>query len=239
MKKMHKIALMGFTALITFSYVAEAANADGMPAPAPAPKPMISPLDKAVNDIQAKEPPVMTKTTVSQIETDEPIAAQAPVVPQSRIVEVQEKAPSFFGLSVGVFDPLREKERSLAINAEYQPAVKIAGVLQPLFGAMVTSGSAVMGYAGVGLPFNVTERVLVTPSIAVAAYHNGADYDLGQLINLRAGGEIAYVLKDKSRIGLGGYILTNMDSTSRSDRTGLISVNYTTPTTMFSGKSGK
>ena len=234
MKNIQKITVLTVAALIG---VAGTASADGMKA---APKPVISPLEKAVNDIQQMQPPALN-VPPSKIEADEPLPqpVAAQVAPESRTVEVQDANPSYFGLSVGVFDPLRESERSVALNAEYQPGVKIAGVLQPIFGAMVTTGSAVMGYAGVGVPFKVTEKIQIMPSVAAAVYHNGADYDLGQMLNLRAGGEIAYVLDNKSRIGLGGYVLTNLDSTEKRDRTGMILVSYTTPTSIFSGKSGR
>ncbi len=234
-KTAHKLALatVGIISLLHAGY----AVADGMDEPKKVvkAKPVISPLDKAVNDVELKEPPVAAPAA-TKIEADEPIVAQAPVAPQNRIAEVQKKNAAFLGLSIGAFDAFRENDRSVAVNAEYQSSVRIAGILQPIYGIGVTTDSGVYAYGGLGAPFHITNKILVTPSLAVAAYHNGAGYDLGQVLNARGAAEVAYVFDNQSRIGITGSVLTNLDSLQDRDMIGTVALTYTTPTALFAGK---
>ena len=47
--------------------------------------------------------------------------------------------------------------------------MQIAGVLQPLFGAFATTNGAMMGYGGLGVPFNITDHVFLMPSVAIGS----------------------------------------------------------------------
>jgi hypothetical protein len=220
------------------------AFADGMPYSKSANKvePAMTPLDKAVNEVENKEPPVAVTTpapaeVTQTIEQDEPAAmSEPPPVPESRIVEVQPNT-SFFGLSVGMYDAVSHDEKAAAFNLEWQPGTKIAGFLQPLFGAMVSTEGSMMGYGGVGVPFHIGKSIFMMPSVAVGAYKEGAGYDLGRTIAFRVGTELGYEFEDKSRIGLNVHAITNGESLHARDRVDVISLVYTTPTNVFSGGS--
>lgn len=223
------------TAFIATMTVSHVAFADGMPYK---PKKVQAevPLETAVDEVQNKEPPVAVTTTTTEqtIEQDEPVAAaEPPPVPESRIVEVQPNT-SFFGLSVGMYD-VTHGQQAVAFNLEYQPGTKIAGVLQPLFGAMATTDGTMMGYGGLGVPFHIGKSVYMMPSVAVGAYKEGAGYDLGQTLAFRVGTEIAYEFENKSRLGLNIHAITNGESLQRKDRTDVISLVYTTPMNAFAG----
>lgn len=235
-----------FTCAAVFALMAcaSAAYADGMPFKEPPPEPVLTPLDKALNEIENTEPPVDVTQSVEQTE---PPAAEppapvvvleepkpAPPVPAARVVEVQPDS-SFFGLSVGMYDPFTHGRNAASFNLEWQPGVKIAGVVQPLFGAIVTTKGSLMGYGGLGLPINIGPRVMFMPSVAVGAYEEGDGFDLGQALAFRVGGELAYVFDDKSRLGLNAHVITNGRSLGRSDRTEIIGLAYTTPLDAFGG----
>src|SRR5690606_3127655 len=93
-----------------------AAYADGMPFTEKAPQPILTPLDKALED--AEEEPQPAPVVVTQppppatIEADLPPPTEqveiAPV-PVSREVEVQPNS-SFFGMSVGLYDAFTHGE---------------------------------------------------------------------------------------------------------------------------------
>lgn len=224
---------------VTLSFGATAAHADGMPYK---PKKVQAevPLEKAIDEVQNKEPPVAVApaaATTSQIEQYEPAqAAEPPPVPESRIVEVQPNT-SFFGLSVGMYDAATHGQQAASINFEYQPGTKIAGFIQPLFGALATTDGSMMGYGGVGFPFHLGERVFMMPSVAVGAYKEGAGVDLGQTLAFRVGTELAYEFDNKSRLGVNVHAITNGESLQRRDRTEVISLVYTRPLNVFSGNS--
>jgi len=162
------------------------------------------------------------------IKTKEPVKETPTIVPDERIVQVQPNS-SFFGLSVGLYDAFTHDVTATAFNIEWQPGVQIAGFLQPLFGAMITTDGSLFGYGGFGVPLNITDNILLMPSAAVGYYNDGDGYDLGQNIAYRFGTELAYKLKNKSRIGINAHIITNGDSLDKEDRTEVISLVYTTP----------
>ncbi len=190
-----------------------------MPFPEAKPLPNLAPLDQSLNDIEikAKQPPIDI----------------VPPVPESRVVEVQSNT-SFFGMSVGMYDPFTHSEKGASLNLEWQPGVRIAGVLQPLFGAIVTTNGTMLGYGGIGIPFNITDRVFMMPSVAVGAYHKGGGYDLDRTLAFRAGTELAYQFDDKSRLGLNFHVVTNGKSLKREDRTEIIGLAYTVPIEILS-----
>lgn len=224
--------VIAISATMLLSCAATHAQADGMPFGNVKPKPILTPLDQALDEIQTQEAPAAAVAPAP-----EPAVMPAPV-PESRVVEVQPNT-SYFGLSVGMYDPFSHGEQATSFNLEWQPGVKIAGFLQPLFGAMATTSGAMMGYGGVGVPFNVTDNIFIMPSVSVGAYKEGAGYDLGQTLAFRVGTEVAYQFEDKSRIGINAHVLTNGRSFDREDRTEVISLVYTTPTDILSGRSRK
>ncbi len=211
------------TSLLLLCSVSAAALADGMPFAEPPPQQNLTPIDKSLTP----PPPAATAPQ-----------AEAPplVVPEQRVVDVQPNT-SFFGLSVGMFDPITHDSKSTAFNIEWQPGVKIMGTLQPLFGAMATTKGALMGYGGIGVPFNITDHVFMMPSVAVGAYRSGGDYDLGRTVVERVGTELAYQFDDKSRLGLNFDVLTNGMSLEARDRTEMVALTYTMPLNTFSGSS--
>ncbi|MFH1158795.1 MAG: hypothetical protein V1721_07980 [Pseudomonadota bacterium] len=218
--------------LLSFCSAGSAAFADGMPFGNGKPQPILTTLDKALDDIQGREQfpaPAPEEDPVSA----PPRKAGIPPAPESRIVEVQS-GTSFFGLSVGMYDPFTHAEKASSFNLEWQPGVRIAGVLQPIFGAVAATNGSLLGYGGIGVPFNITDRVFMLPSIAVGAYKKGDGYDLDGSLAFRIGTELAYRFDDKSRIGLNMHILTNGTSLGRGDRTEIIGIAYTMPFEAFS-----
>ena len=229
----HKFAIAAISAAlagaVAFLSPVSPAFADGMEkAKAPA-----TPLDRAIDQIQNKEPPIAV--TPPPAPAPEPVIEQTPPpppAPMSRIVEVQPNT-SFFGLSIGAYD-VTHGRTGAAFNLEWQPGVRIVGVLQPLFGAFATTRGAIMAYGGVGAPIHFGNHIFVMPSLAVGAYGHGGGYDIGQVLAFRTGAEIAYEFEDKSRIGLDVAAIGS--SVRRQDRTEIISLVYTIPFNLFSGK---
>jgi hypothetical protein len=191
-------------------------------------------LDKAIDEIQNKSPATATPPKEMPPPPAPQVKVEAPPVPAARVVEVQE-GTSFFGLSVGMYDPFTHNQKAASFDMQWEPGVKIAGVIQPLFGAMVATNGAVMGYGGFGLPVNLGERFRLMPSVAIGAYHKGAGVDLHNVIVWRGGVELAYMFDDKSRLGLNVHALTNGDSLKPADMTEVIGLAYTMPFGLFNG----
>lgn len=234
-----KISPLVFSAsLLLCCSVSALALADGMPFVEPPPQQNLTPIDKTLTAPPAAPAPAAAVTPppapapAPQAEAPPPL----PPVPESRVVDVQPNT-SFFGLSVGTYDLITHPSKSTAFNIEWQPGVKIAGNLQPLFGAMATTKGALLGYAGLGVPFNITDHVFLMPSLALGAYKDGGDYNLGRSIVERGGAELAYQFDDKSRLGLNFDVLTNGTSLQAVDRTEMVLLTYTIPLNTLSGGS--
>jgi len=229
----------GFILAISVSFIAlscgiSAALADGMPFGTAKPKPpeLKTPLDAALDEVEATAPPVnvMPPAEAAAPAVPEPALAkdEIPPVPEQRAVE-QSADSSFLGLSIGMYDVFSHGQKAGYASFEWQPDLKL-GMLQPMLGAMVTTDRAMFGYVGLGLPIDLAENVVMTPSFAVGGYDGGrGGFDLGRSIAYRLGGEIAYKFEDNSRFGLSAFILTNGRSFERSDRTEMIGLNYTIP----------
>lgn len=218
------------------------AFADGMPFKEMKAQPILTPLDKALDEIQNQETPVELKKEVEApaaikvAEEPKPEPAPAPV-PMTRVVEVQPNT-SFFGLSVGMYDPFTHGEKAASLTLEFQPGLKIAGVLQPLFGALVTTQGSLMGYGGVGVPINLSEKVFLMPSVSAGAYEAGDGADLGRgKLAFRFGTELGYILANDARVGINAHIISNGFSLDREDRTEVIGLSYTMPLHALSGSS--
>jgi len=231
--------------LVLSCTLAAPAFADGMPFKEDKPQPAATPLDKALDEIQNKEPPVeVAKPAAAPApapeppkEEPKPVVADKPLpppVPDARVVEVQPDT-SFFGLSVGMYDPFTHGRQAASLGMQFEPSVKIAGVIQPLFGALATTNGALYGYGGVGIPFNIAPHWRLMPSVAVGAYKRGGGVDLDSTVIYRAGAELAYIFDNKSRLGLNVHVLTNGTSLGRDDRTEVIGLAYTAPFELLSG----
>lgn len=149
-------------------------------------------------------------------------------VPLSRVVETQPES-AFFGLSVGMYDAFTNGDEAASLNLEYHPGVQIAGFLQPILGATVSSTGAILGYAGFGVPVPMGDHWMMMPSLAVGAYEKGDGVDLEKVLAFRAGAEFAYVFDDKSRLGLSAHVITNGMSDQPKDRTEVVGLSYTMP----------
>lgn len=210
-----------------------------------------TPLDRALMDINGIEPdgntaPVPLTPEAQEVApvqatppAPEPVAEKAPPpqtpAPENRVVHVQD-GTSFFGLSLGIYDAFTNGELAGAFNFEFQPGVRIIGKLQPIFGAMLATNGAMFGYAGVGLPLDVTEKVFFMPSLAVGAYKDGAGVDLKKTIAYRLGAEIGTKLANGARLSLDAHMITNGRSLNHNDRTEFIGIKYTMPLQNFGKK---
>lgn len=219
-------------ASVSIAGLTTAALADGMPYKKVKAAPL--PIDQAIDQVENTQPPVAVAPP-PPVEQPAPqvVQTEPPPVPEARVVEVQNENSGFFGLSVGMYNPQRDMVP--ALNFEYQTGTKIAGVLQPLFGGMVTTEGTLLGYGGLGLPFHLGDHIFVMPSLAVGAYKPGGGYDLKQTLAVRAGTELSYEFDDKSRIGINAHLIGNGNSLQKKDTTGIVALTYTMPMSVFSG----
>ncbi len=79
----------------------------------------------------------------------------------------------------------------------------------PMGGVMATGDGAFYAYAGFGLPFALTARLIVTPNWALGAYEEGDRRDLGGVVEFRSALDLALAVGGRSAVGLSFYHLSN------------------------------
>src|SRR5262249_57482923 len=82
-------------------------------------------------------------------------------------------------------------------------------IFKPGVGVMGTSDGGAYGYAGIALDLYFGNRIVVRMGFAPGAYYRGHGLDLGDVLEFRSSGEIAYRFEDRSRLGVTAFHLSN------------------------------
>ncbi len=190
------------------------------------------PVLASPSGLQTGAAPVSMQPAPAPAVVAAPVAPVVPApvapAPAERVVEAQPES-AFLGLSVGLYDAFSHGKQATAFNLEFQPGVRILGVVKPLFGFMATTQDTMYGYGGLGVPMKITDHVKFMPSVAFGAYTKGDGVDLGKTGVMRLGGELAYQFDNQSKFGINGYVLTNAESAKREDRTEVLGFFYSMP----------
>lgn len=187
--------------------------------------------------VQAAETPEPLEADETEMMEPEPPPAMEPKVAEEEPAPPEAKTPlfsslgskaGFMGLSIGYFDAHSGGNKAVSFGAEWKPGIRIARILQPMIGGLVTTDGSYFGYAGLGLPVKLGKKLMLTPSVALGGLGGGND-NLGQTLTYRFGGELEYLLKNGSRVGLTGQMITNGSSFGKDDRIDVIALTYTIP----------
>lgn len=135
--------------------------------------------------------------------------------------------PSFLTTGIGVFD-INDDETAGYFGVEYRSDLKLLFV-KPLVGAFVTSDASFYGYGGFNIDLYFGRRWVFSPGFAVGGYAEGDGKDLGSTIEFRSGGEIAYRLGNRARIGVGFHHISNASIDDRNPGTEILTFTYSMP----------
>ena len=113
--------------------------------------------------------------------------------------------------SAGMFDFARDEFRAGEFRLEYRMGDPILWFVKPMAGVMGTSNGSFYGYGGFGIDlyFGRSKSIVFTPRFNVGYYHQGDGKKLGNVVEFRSGGEIAYRFKDHSRVGFAIQHMSN------------------------------
>ena len=112
---------------------------------------------------------------------------------------------------LGAFDIIdSDKATELGIEYRFEPFRLWRMDLNPVIGLSGTSEGNYWGYGGFrwDLPLQ-SERWVTTLGFAVSAYEQGDGKDLGGVVEFRSSLDVAYRLRNGSRVGLSFYHLSN------------------------------
>jgi len=134
--------------------------------------------------------------------------------------------------SVGRFDANRKRQPAAELGLQYRSDVLFNP--KPMFGAMVTFDGAFNAYGGVSL--SIGDPVTVRPSFAPGFYAKGNGKDLGYKLEFRSGIEVACRFRNRSRLGLEFYHLSNAGLGSRNPGEESLMLTYSLPSRKLFGK---
>ncbi len=147
--------------------------------------------------------------------------------PGSTSAAEEENDPHFLSLAAGYYDISGDMDAA-ELRAEFRGRDGI-WYFKPFGGLMVTSDEAVNVFVGTLVDFNLGRRFVVTPSFAAGLYRDGNGKDLGHVIQIRTGIELAYRFDDRSRLGVSFYHLSNAGLDDNNPGTEVVSLVYSIP----------
>lgn len=119
----------------------------------------------------------------------------------------QAKRVNHFFLGAGGFNMLRD-HRQWQFQMEYRWDYHFYN-LRPLFAFMGTHKGSFYACGGVAWDIFLGKHAVLTPSFAPGVYMPGGGKDLHFPIEFRSAIELAYVFKDKARLGAQFYHISN------------------------------
>lgn len=140
-------------------------------------------------------------------------------------------ATEFVTVSAGVFDIDDIYESGLA-SIEYRGERFWHGLL-PIAGVAANTDGGAYVYGGFNYDFDLGDRWVLTPSLAVAAYHEGDSRDLGGVIEFQSRLGLDYRFENESRLGLSIAHLSNAGIYDDNPGAEMVMLNYSIPVNVF------
>lgn len=100
---------------------------------------------------------------------------------------------------------------------------------RPLAGYMTSADEAHYVYGGVVSDFFITDSIIFSLQSAIGYYEQGDGKDLGHEIEFKSAAEIAWQFRNRSRLGLQLYHLSNAGIDKKNPGTEILGISYTIP----------
>jgi len=113
-----------------------------------------------------------------------------------------------WAVNAGIFNTIGDDTPFEAgVELRLRPRTKMN--LVPAFGLAATEEGSFWVYGGLRFDWQAAEGWFISPQLAVTAYENGDDLNLGGVVEFRSGLEVAYRLPSGSRLGILFFHLSN------------------------------
>ena len=116
--------------------------------------------------------------------------------------------PPLLSLSAGVFDIVKNPTHAM-VQLEYRSTLTHYKKARPLVGFFVTQQGGVYAFGGIGYDIFLGKKVVFMPSFSPGFYYPGKGKKLHFPLEFRSSAELAYVFKNKSRLGAQFYHISN------------------------------
>jgi len=134
--------------------------------------------------------------------------------------------PAYLTPSVGIYDIFHNNTAG-DFSLEYR--ADRLWIIHPKVGLEATTDSAVYVYGGFNFDIPIGQRLVLTLGSAVGHYSNGNGKDLGNAVEFKSGAEFAFRMKNRVRIGVGLYHISNAGLSSHNPGTEILELTYSIP----------
>jgi len=135
--------------------------------------------------------------------------------------------PAFLSIGVGYYDVF-DNDKAVELRLDYRSNLKFL-FIKPFAGVMATTDGAFFPSVGLYSDFYFGRRIVISPSSAAGVYFNGGGKDLGHIVEIRSGLEIAYRFDSRARLGLLFYHISNAGLEDDQPGTEVLSLSYSIP----------
>lgn len=143
-------------------------------------------------------------------------------------IDLGQNDPAYITLGVGGYDVLQNDDTAVDFRLEYRHN-KGLWIFKPWAGVEVTTDGAVYGVAGIHSDIHLGDRVVITPSFGVGAYHDGNGKELGSVVEFRSQVELAYVFENQNKLGVAIGHISNAGIGDDNPGTEIVNLYYSIP----------
>lgn len=137
----------------------------------------------------------------------------------------QEGERNRLQVSVGFLAVPAHRGEEGSIELDYRWAKPLVWRAQPRVGAAAYTDGSVYGYAGLFVPINLGDRVVIEPGVAAGTFR-GEEIDLGSALEFRSSIAVALRLHRGQRLSLFLYHLSNAGLGHRNPGVEVLGVAY-------------
>ena len=122
----------------------------------------------------------------------------------------ENKSPAYLSFAGGHAAVLDSDQNDLAVfKIEYQTTKRLKWDLIPSFGFAYAESNASFVFTSLNKEYFLSDNWILTPSFGLGIFNDGERIQLGNDLQFRSGLKIYYQLKNKARLGLELYHLSN------------------------------
>ena len=148
----------------------------------------------------------------------------------------QARDSARFSVGVGVFNYMEDgspphNDQSGMINLEVHSGGKMFNLIKPFVGFLGTNENAYYAYGGFGIDgyYGKKKNIVWTPSLACGYYKDGNEIKAGNPLEFYIGIDVFYRFKNKARLGVGIFHISNADSGKKNPGSETLVLKYQIP----------
>jgi len=136
--------------------------------------------------------------------------------------------PSLFTVGGGAFAITKQRDAGM-LQFEYRSTLHNFKKARPILGLFVTQKGTTYVYGGIGYDIFFGKHIVFMPSLCPGIYFAAKGKKLHYPLEFRSAAELAYVFKNKCRIGGQFYHISNASLASRNPGVEAVLLNFSIP----------